>query len=254
MPGMRWLVKIFFSVNSITNKMAMTKFRKGTYGKKRRGLRRRLPSRVNRVYRPLRPRNAVHYHSRYSFYQAPQVALTMDASGQFFGVMHAIGIDSIYTDISTISMPNRTEFTALFDQYKILSYTIELRPRFNSRDAAYGAGTVADIPTVYWVYDQDDATPPSSMSQLMEHPKVRSGRLDKPVYITVKYPTVTTLEYNGGIITNGYSVKRSPWIDCNSYQVPHYGVKYAIQGTIDRDYKALFDIRVKWRLAFKNPR
>lgn len=226
--------------------MAGTGFRK--YGKKRSGRRRRNTRRANRVYRSVRARN-VHYFTRYAFYQAPLTSMTTDANGQIAGVMFANGLTSIYTDFATVSMPNTSEFTSLYDQYKILSYTIELRPRFDSGDFA-ASGEY--LPTIYYVYDQDDNTV-LSMSQLMEHPKVRAVRLNKVAYLTVKYPCVAQEIYNNGI-TSGYQVKRAGWIDCNSSGVRHWGIKYVMQGKAVTDYKATFDIRVKWRLAFKNPR
>lgn len=229
--------------------MVTSRFRK--YGKKRSGRRRRNTRRTNRVYRTLRSRN-VYFYNRYAFQQAPQTALTTDANGQFFGAMFAQGIDLMYTDITSISLPNRSEFTSLYDQYKILSYTIEIRPRMTDYSRA-DSSTYGHCPTIYWVYDQDDATAPTAMSSIMEHPKVRSSRLTKPVFITVKYPTISVALWNGGV-TTAYGAKKAMWLDCNSYQVPHYGVKYAIQAAPTTDLKGYIDIRVKWRLAFKNPR
>lgn len=224
-----------------------------TYGKKRRGLRRRTTRRPNRIYRSLRPRN-VYYFSRYSFYQAPQVALTLDGNGQFAGTIFSQGIELMYTDISSVSMINRGEFTSLFDCYKILSYTVELRPRFDSGNVTEATGSVFTndfLPTIYWIHDVDDGSY-ATMSELMEHPKVRSAVLNKPVYLTVKYPTVKQIT-DQPQVSYGRTVSKSGWIDCNSYQVPHYGIKYVIQGRANTDYKGCFDIRVKWRLAFKNP-
>lgn len=179
--------------------------------------------------------------------------MTTDANGNYFGVAYAKGLVTMYTTMYSMNMPNYTEFTSLFDQYKILSYTIELRPRFNGRDAAYGAGTVADIPTIYYIYDKDDATAFTTPDQIMQCQKVYSRRLDKPVYITVKYPTIADEIYSSALVT-GYAPRKAPFIDCTYDQVAHYGIKFMIQGLPSRAYGELFDIRVKWRFACKNPR
>lgn len=227
---------------------------KRTYGKKRRGLRRRTNRRPNRIYRPMRRVNPIHYYTRYSFYQAPLVSMTMDANGQKFGNIHSQGITQIYTDLATVAMPGLTDFTSLYDEYKVLSYTVEIRPRFTSQDLAWAGGTSGNyIPTIYWVYDTDDINAPTSMGAVMEHPKVRSAQLNKIVYLTVKYPTVRTAIYQPGV-SFAYSTNRCPWLDLTNASVPLLGIKYAIQGKQTFDYTAFFDIRVKWRVAFKNPR
>lgn len=225
---------------------------KRTYGKKRRGLRRRTNRRPNRVYRPMRNVNPIHYFTRYAFYQAPQVSLTLDANGQKFGIIHSRGITDLYTDISTITMPGLTDFTSLYDQYKVLSYTLEIRPRFSESSPPITVGSQA-IPSIYYIYDQDDTTVPSAMSSIMEHPKVRARMLNRPVYITVKYPTVRTAIYQPGV-SFAYSTNKCPWLDLTNASVPLLGVKYCIQGSPTVDFTGYFDLRVKWRLAFKNPR
>lgn len=219
---------------------------KGKYGKKRRGQRRR-PARRTGVSRGLRTRG-IHYFSRYGFYG--QVTMALPAvTGQYFGVSLCRGITDIYVDpVAGISLPGATEFTNLFDQYKVLSYTVEFRPRYSGTDYAYTPNN--GIPTIYWIYDQDDSAL-LSVNALMEHPYVRSAQLIKPVRITVKYPCVAAEVYSSAIAT-GYQTRKAPWLDCNSNGVAHYGFKYMVQGQPGTN--VMMDIRVKWNLAFKNPR
>lgn len=224
---------------------------KRSYGKKRRGLRRRATRRSNRLYRSLRPRNQ-YYFTRYSFYQAPLTSFTLDANGQKFGAIYARGIQDIYSDFAVVAMPNRTEFSALFDEYKVYGFDFELHPRF-SQAATPPTTANSHIPTIYWFYDTDDSNPPASMSEVMEHAKVYSKQLKSKCVIRVRYPTIAGSVYQSGVST-GYQEKRAPWLDINSYYVPHYGVKFAIQGYALADWAGQFDIRVKWRLGMKNVR
>lgn len=230
--------------------MAVKRFRK--YGKKRRGLRRRTTRRVNRVYRTLRPRNH-HFFTRYGF--SKSITLGMDANGQRFGSVYSMGFQSLYWNPTggQIDMANYSEFSALFDQYKVHSYTFEIIPRFDNANILLStANTVADfLPTIYWFFDTDDATVPSDSTEVMQRPHLRRALLKKPISITVKYPCVAASMYNTAI-TTGYSSKRSPWIDINSPAVPHYGLKLFIQGRANTEY--VVDVRCKWRVSFKNPR
>lgn len=218
-----------------------------------RRFRRKFRRTLTRRVRPMRSRVPTYFFTRYCYSGAPQSSLTTNANGQFFGTISAQGFGGIASSITTLTLPNSSEFSNLYDQYKVLSYTLELIPRFNGRDVAYGPGTVADIPMIYWVYDVDDSTAPTSANEIMERAKVYSARLDKPVRITVKSPTIAASMYASSI-TTGYYKMRCPWMDVVSAQVPLYGVKFMIQGPATRDYTSLFDLRGKMRLAFRNPR
>lgn len=226
---------------------------------RRRPLRRnrRTAMRRTRMSRPMRSLNNrqmnVYRFNRSSYNGAPQTSFTTDANGQFFGVFIGQGLSSVFTSNVVLSMPNITEFTTLFDQYKILSYSVTFIPRFDSRDTAYGPGTVADIPTIYWVTDQDDATIPTTANQLMEHPKVRYARMNRPVTLTILHPCIADSIYSSAVVT-GYATRKAPWIDCNSASVQHFGIKYFIQGPPNRDYTSLFDVKSETRFLVKNPR
>lgn len=228
--------------------MAVKRFRK--YGKKRRGLRRRTTRRANRVYRSVRSRPN-HYFSRFSFAPASDIAFSTNANGQYFGAIYAQGLEGISTPWTVVSMPNVTEFTGLFDQFKLFSYTIELIPRFT--DVTFSSPSAGSYcPSIFWYFDTDDSTAPSTSSEVMQHQYVRTARLNKPVRITVKYPCVATTMY--GSLASNYGSKRSPWIDCQSVATPHYGLKFMIQGVPSLAHTGLFDVRCKWRFACKNPR
>lgn len=231
----------------LLSKMAVKRFRK--YGKKRRGLRRRTTRRTNRLYRTMLPRN-VHYFTRYAF--SGNVSVPLNANGQLFGACYTEGISRIVNTLANISMPSSSEFTNLFDQYKVLSYTFEFIPRFNSQDALASNGVSSGyLPTIYWYFDTDDGSSPSDMTEVMQHQHVRKAVMSRPISITVKYPCVSTEIYRSAI-TTGYGVKRSPWLDQLVTDVPHFGFKYAIQGANSFTYT--IDCRVRWRIAVRNPR
>lgn len=228
------------------------------FRRNRRTLRRRprRPRRaVMRRTRPMRMQLNTRLPNTYkfvrsSFYQAPLAAMTMDANGQYFGVMFARGLSNLYTDNAVLNMPNIAEFTSLFDQYKILRYSLDIVPRYTSWDLNTANPA---LPTIYWVYDQDDSTVPTAASQIMEHPKVRYRRLDKPVRITVLRPCIADEIYNTAV-TTGYAPRKAPWIDLASPSIPHYGIKYFIQGAPNADYKPAFDFKATWTFLVKNPR
>lgn len=219
-----------------------TRFRK--YGKKMRGLRRRAPRRPNRVYRPMRPSN-VHYFTRFAH---TSTTLSMNALGQVLSGIQCNGISDCTTGTSAggISMPSHTEFTNLFDKYKLLSFTVEFIPKYDSNNI----GGQYNLPVIYYKYDSDDSTAPATISELMECAKVRRWVLNRPLKLHCKYPCVAASLYNG--LTTAYGVKRSPWIDLAYPAVPHYGIKFVGIGSPSTNYQ--IDIRITWRFACMNSR
>lgn len=206
----------------------------------------RTASRRSRIgatpYRSLAYRN-VYRFQRASF--TPQWAPTTNAEGYYFNSVVANGI----LNINGFTMPNISDFSNLFDQYKILSYSLELIPRWSGLDIS--GDNAPGLPTIYWIYDMDDSTAPSTISELMERPKVRKRVMKGPTMLYVKYPCVAGMVYRS-TTTTGYSAKRSPWIDMNDSNVPHYGIKYAIVGTGTTTYT--FDVKVTWNFMCKNVR
>lgn len=203
---------------------------------------------ARRNYRRLPRTVALHHFKRNGF--VSQFGMTTTASGYFFGSIFANGLESInYAPSSTVAMPNYSEFTSLFDQYKIINYTVEIIPRWTGLDIS--GDNSPGLPTIYWLYDTDDSTVPSSISDMMERPYVHKRVIRSTIKLFVRYPCIASMLYRTAV-TTGYSAKRSPWIDINDSNVPHMGIKYAIVGTASTNYT--FDVKVNWNFACKNPR
>lgn len=174
-------------------------------------------------------------------------SITTGADGKGYGSAYAAGL----TAVANITIPDNVEFTQLFDQYKILSYTAEYMPRWDSVDTAQTSGFGVMMPTFHWVYDMDDATIPTTVEELMTRPYCKSVPINKPIRITVKNPCVAGMIYQSGVATS-YSPRKSPWVDCNNNSVPHYGYKFCVTGKPTTTYT--FDVKVTIRLMMKNVR
>lgn len=124
-------------------------------------------------------------------------------------------------------LPNYTEFTALFDQYRINKIKVTLYPHANSTETPCNA-TNDFIPLIAFCEDTDDATTPTSVDDLNQKPNVRYSRFNKPISMWIK-PHVATEVYRS-TITTGYGNIANAWIDSISSDIPHYGFKWAIMG------------------------
>lgn len=145
------------------------------------------------------------------------------------------------------SLPNITDFTNLFDQYKILK--IKCRVRYNAGNSD-DIGNVSQIqfPVMYGVPDADD-TGLLNFSQLQEHGKMfrkpfgDMGRMDQqltlPLYVQ---GTVTELAN----IYSGKTPMWSPWIDCSNNAIRFGCLKTLVHGSPATTYT----FSVDWQVTF----
>ncbi len=117
-------------------------------------------------------------------------------------------------------VPDVTEFTNLFDQYRInwVDYIIMLK----------NPGTGGGYPTVYFAEDHDsDSTPTFNELYSSQSLQVFQFNATQTMFKIRVRPNTLRAVFNG--LVNGY--ERSPpgtWVDCGNPSVPHYGVKYSI--------------------------
>lgn len=126
----------------------------------------------------------------------------------------------------TIGLPNNSEFTSLYDQYRIDWVECEFFFSANSsgtNDATY------PLPIMYIVKDYDDSQS-ASVSALCQYNNVKTWQLGNQDSKNGKFvlrvkPNVDTLVFAGAI--SGYARSKPMFIDTTSNTVPHYGVKMA---------------------------
>jgi len=132
------------------------------------------------------------------------------------------------------NLVNYTEFTALFDQYKITKVDIMFKLHTNPYmiyATQYTAGTLAaapvSFPTLWLINDKDDSTA-LARSEFQERGRA-SRRVLQPNRIlkwTVRPTILTQLYRTAG--TTGYAPKYGQYIDCAQPNVPHYCTKWGL--------------------------
>lgn len=125
------------------------------------------------------------------------------------------------------SLPSASEFTSLFDEYKLTGVKLDFLPlgdTINLPITSMTGTTGAFSPggPLILAVDYDDSATPGSAAQLLEYqtskviPIPRRHRM----YIRPKL----AVDINQGI-TTAYGA-RTGWVDTANASVPHYGVKY----------------------------
>lgn len=139
-----------------------------------------------------------------------------------------------------------TDFTNLFDMYKITFVQVKF---YLVIDPSAQAAAVARYPRMWWTRDYDDANT-LSINQIRERSKCGSALLTphKPIVINVR-PAITTQVYRTPIST-GYAPKWNQWLDADQPDIPHYGLKIALDDLTNTNYRVQHEI--KYWFACKN--
>ena len=138
-----------------------------------------------------------------------------------------------YGFVFTLNMlPNYTDFTGLYDRYRILKVEITLMPTFNSSDPTttadgnypiVGSGNFY-IPWVMVAEDWDQASPPTSESQMLTYDNMRLLTMDKTKKFTV-YPRPLLVTTSGLYADAGGSNGEPTWCSTQFAGVNHYGLR-----------------------------
>lgn len=159
-------------------------------------------------------------------------------------------------------LANYTEFTNLYDQYKItrVVYHVQL---INNPDAGNivnsttaGNNSSNWFPKLWYVRDYDDNTS-MTLDEMRQYSKSKciTLRPNQTYKIAVK-PAVLLQAYDTAI-SSAYIPKWNQWVDAANSATPHYGIKFLVDTfNIDPSDTAPFKVRfdVKYYFLCKTPR
>lgn len=136
---------------------------------------------------------------------------------------------------------NHTEFTSLFDQYRI----DWVRAKFYLKiDPSAQTAATASFPRMYWYRDYDDNTVGDGtfLQDVRENQKGKVAVMNpnRPVTITFK-PNVLAETFRTGS-TTCYSPKFGQWISSAAPNCIHFGIKYGIDDLTNTNYRVNLEI------------
>jgi len=126
-------------------------------------------------------------------------------------------------------MPNYTEFTALFDYYRVRGVHIKVVYTNNVANTSAVVGAAAQaiaLPTLQCMFDYDDNTPPSTENELLQRPGVKLLTLgtNGPLDLFVK-PKIAAYAATDTATQPAILGSTDSWLDANYPNVFHYGYK-----------------------------
>lgn len=147
------------------------------------------------------------------------------------------------------SLPNYTEFTALFDQYRInyIDCTVILNRTASSTLPSLNEQN--QTPNFHWATDKDDATA-IDLNALMQYADYRVQRMDKIIRFRIR-PSPCLAAYQGAF--TGYTTTARTWIDCGSPGVVHYGLKcgYSMVADVSNVNMGRVNLYFRYNVSFK---
>jgi len=139
------------------------------------------------------------------------------------------GYNPVPLTIKLNEVPNYTDFTSLFDSYKITHAEFKFIPHFTVGQVPLGPQNT-QVARLVTVIDQDDDNTPTGLSQLMQYSSLDESLLDRERVRNFK-PRVSVQTYRTAT-TTGYSAPDDAiWIDAAQTDVPHYCGKALICDT-----------------------
>jgi hypothetical protein len=134
----------------------------------------------------------------------------------------------------------------VFDQYRFDAIEVTFRPQFTSNGME--AGTNIVVPLLYTVVDYDDSNA-IPITTLRQYDDCAQSLYETQVRRFT--PHCATAMYQGSFA--GYGNVASPWIDCSSSTVQHYGVKFGITaGNTGQTVLQNWAVTVRAKVSFKN--
>jgi len=200
-----------------------------------------------RMYRMRNSGNAIHCFKRttglmfhlnqgsatYGFKTGLASLFPNSGNGYGFGLGMQFQLGSIvtYGDASggsaTWNVANISEFSALFDSYRIRKVVLRF---FYTENVTYGPTGGSNMPCFHICNDDDDASPPLGPSELTQRAGCRLITLGAGNRSQVQqhtcYPKINAaVASTSGGSTYQMHPSRSNWLSTNDLTVQHYGVK-----------------------------
>lgn len=143
----------------------------------------------------------------------------------------AIGVQSPAAGALAFNMaalPNASEFTALFDQYKLMNVKLDFVPFGDTVNLPINtmtgtSGVLSPGGPLILAVDYDDNTTPADAASLLQYQHSKIVPIPRRHRMTIR-PKFATEVYRSAVST-AYGA-RTGWLDCAASDVPHYGVKY----------------------------
>lgn len=193
-----------------------------------------------------------------NFYSLDSVANppTYIASTRFGLSFNLTGVNCYINGTNVLGAPlnNYTEYTALFDAYRLRK--VEITMFYNSNSSNLGPGT--SLPVISIANDYDD-TATTALSSLLQYDSYRCIQFGNngtgKIKHSLKPKFQTSVERTGGVDIGAVLQAGNPWIDCGVTTAQYCGLKGNYDNmNIASASVGFITFYVKYFVEFKNSR
>lgn len=145
-------------------------------------------------------------------------------------------------NFSLNDLPNNTEFTSLYDMYKINCVKLQFLPQ---QTQSISIGTINNpnaSARFFSVIDYNDGTAPTSIDELRQYQSCKMTPILRPHKRVVFKPKI--------LDTNGFSI--SPWMSTSTPAANYFGLKYAVEPMDSTSTLSMtYTVEAKLYMSFK---
>lgn len=203
--------------------------------------------RKRRIYRRKKIANKIHTFCRY----ADKNTTYPDANGPNLIVEKGVDQNLSYT-FKLDNVVNPQDFTNLYDQYRINKVQLMLEPLWDQ--AGNGSGLNQNR-RIRVVHDYNDANPLTQEDDYLEYSNCKSyfPWSKRGIKITL-YPKIANIVENAGGAATAFTTMNSNrvWLNIADDEVPHFGLKIFVPGSMAPVDLQMFTVRAKFWLSMKN--
>lgn len=147
---------------------------------------------------------------------------------------------------------NNSEFTQLFDRYKLYGVSFKIFPYTNDPNTGSASAVGGINVLIHSAYDKDDSSPPTAneagIDVLRQYPSYRVQNMaGKRCFKKFIKLSSLTSEVNSAGTYQGNRVVKAGWTDCANITVPHYGLKMIMEffssSNVEVHYAMKFEIK-----------
>lgn len=160
-------------------------------------------------------------------------------------VSNASGPTFVAYDFSLANIYQSSEFTALFDAYRIRKIVVHFYPTVTQSTTSS-----ANIGFLATAIDYDDANAPSSMSQVLQYENACVVPFYKEHHRKI-YPRINQGALAGGTLNACVSGSGGQWLDIAYNNVSHFGLKIALSQSLGASDLFGFRVVFDYFLEFK---
>jgi hypothetical protein len=150
---------------------------------------------------------------------------------------------------TTITIPNSSEFTALFDQYRIKKVKVEM---YASNNTSGTGGIVASLSTIYVsTNDYADTTVPPNLATLLQREDLRVFRTNDPFSFSFVPKPISSVMDAAGTFAGSAQIAGPVWLSCADTNVEHTGFKFWIDTGASTQVSDILTVVVRFELEFR---